>query len=113
MHQSAAYWSPRNFHDPKSFHPERWFASASKDPSSPFYNDNRAVVQPFHVGPRNCIGKNLAYNEMRLILARVLWNFDLELCEESKDWAFQQGHRSYILWLKPDLNCRLRRMTDL
>lgn len=30
------------------------------------------------MGPRNCIGKNLAYAEMRLVLARVIYNFDIE-----------------------------------
>ena len=74
------------------------------DPASPFYTDSRAVLQPFSVGPRNCIGRNLAYNEMRLILARVLWNFDLELCDESKGWSDQ---KAYILWEKPPLLCKL------
>lgn len=48
---------------------------------------------------------NLAYSEMRLILARVLWNFDLELCEESERWSEQF---SYVLWDKRPLMCRLR-----
>lgn len=33
---------------------------------------------------------SLAYAEMRLILTRVLWNFDLELQAESKNWADQK-----------------------
>ncbi|KAI9730850.1 MAG: hypothetical protein M1834_005568 [Cirrosporium novae-zelandiae] len=106
VHHSAAYWSSLNFHKPRSFLPERWLPPASTDPSSPFYNDNRAVVQPFSVGPRNCIGRNLAFNEMRVILARLLWNFDLELCEESLNW---EKHKTYILWEKPDLMCRLKK----
>ncbi|KAJ0420805.1 cytochrome P450 [Aspergillus carlsbadensis] len=76
------------------------------DPSSPFYSDNREVLQPFSTGPRNCIGKNLAYNEMRMILAKVLWNFDLELCVESKEWWNQ---RAFELWEKPPLMCKLTR----
>jgi cytochrome P450 len=31
----------------------------------------------------------MAYHEMRLIITKVLWNFDLELCEESKGWLDQ------------------------
>lgn len=42
---------------------------------------------------------------MRSILARVLWHFDLELCDESSDWARQ---KVFILWDKPALNVRLR-----
>ncbi len=75
------------------------------DPSSPFYHDKRGVVQPFGVGPRACLGKGLAYSEMRVILARLVWNFDLELCEEAQDWDQQ---KSYTLWEKRQLLCRLR-----
>ncbi|KAL5048440.1 hypothetical protein BDW71DRAFT_177694 [Aspergillus fruticulosus] len=110
VHQSAAYKSPSNFHLPDDFIPERWLPDARNDPLSPFYNDNRAVVQPFSVGPRNCIGRNLAFAEMRLILARVLWNFDLELCKESVNWSKQ---KSYVLWEKGALMCRLKVRGDL
>ncbi|GKZ77674.1 hypothetical protein AnigIFM56816_011415 [Aspergillus niger] len=105
VHQSAAYRSPLNFYRPEEFIPERWLPQSKNDPSSPFYHDNRDVLQPFSVGPRNCIGRNLAYAEMRVILARVLWNFDIELCEESRDWHNQ---KSYNLWAKPPLMCRLK-----
>jgi cytochrome P450 len=40
----------------------------------------------FSHGPRNCPGKSLAYMEIRLILARVLFEFDLQLQQESRDW---------------------------
>jgi cytochrome P450 len=101
VHQSAAYRSPHNFYQPMSYAPERWLPN----PPAQFANDDKSAVQPFSVGPRNCIGRNLAYNEMRLILARVLWNFDLELCDESREW-YQQ--KTYILWEKPPLMCRLK-----
>lgn len=98
--------SPTNFYDPDHFIPERWLPEAKNNPSSPFFSDNRDVLQPFSTGPRNCIGKNLAYAEMRVILARVLWNFDLQLCEESLDWKDQE---TYALWNKRPLMCKLVR----
>lgn len=48
---------------------------------------------------------SLAYHEMRLILAKVLYSFDYELTPESKDWNDQE---TYILWQKKPLMCRLR-----
>jgi hypothetical protein len=41
---------------------------------------------------------------MRLILARLLWKFDLEILEESKDWDSQ---KSFLLWEKGALLVRL------
>ena len=38
-------------------------------------------------------------------MARMLWNFDLELCDDSKEWARQ---KVFFLWDKPALNVRLR-----
>lgn len=106
MHHLSTYHSESNFYDAKSFHPERWLPAAQTDPNSPFFNDCREAFQPFSVGPRNCIGRNLAYHEMRLILAKVLWNFDLKLTEESQDWA--ESQRTFALWEKPPLMVETR-----
>lgn len=48
---------------------------------------------------------SLAYSEMRLILAKFLWNFDMTLEESSKTWLDNQ--LEYALWVKPELNIRL------
>lgn len=95
-----------NFHSPDKFIPERWLENTRSNRSSPFYNDNRDVLQPFSVGPRNCIGRELAYSELRVILGRILWNFDLELHKKSAKWDLQ---RSYLLWEKPPLICKLKK----
>lgn len=95
VHHWSAYSSPANFRDPEKFVPERWLG----DPM--YADDRRGVVHPFSVGPRNCIGMNLAHAEMRLILARILWNFDLELCKQSQEWA--EKLRVYLIWVKEPL----------
>lgn len=76
----AAYHSEANFKDADSFVPERWL----DDPE--FANDKRSACQPFSFGPRNCLGKNLAYAEMRLVMSKMIWTFDLELDNSSQDW---------------------------
>ncbi|KAI4152136.1 MAG: hypothetical protein L6R39_001887 [Caloplaca ligustica] len=100
VHQWAAFQSSDNFTDPSSFIPERWLPEAPER----YRSDNRPALQPFSMGPRNCLGKNLAYLEMRSILVRILWNFDITLCEESHGWSDQ---KSYILWDKPPLWVKL------
>lgn len=47
---------------------------------------------------------SLAYAEMRTILARLLFNFDLELAEPEQDWMNQ---KVFFLWTKPALNVYL------
>ncbi|OCK88101.1 cytochrome P450 [Cenococcum geophilum 1.58] len=98
--QYAAYHSPSNFKNPDDFIPQRWLPEAEKE----FAGDNKNTLQPFSFGPRNCVGKNLAYHEMRLVLATVLWNFDLTFCEESDNWPDQQ---CYSLWEKHPLLVKL------
>lgn len=47
----------------------------------------------------------MAYHEMRLILTKLLYNFDIELCEESKMWIDQ---KIFIMWDKSPLMCNIR-----
>ena len=50
--------------------------------------------------------KSIGIAETRLVLARILWNFDIELCEETdKDWLEQAG---YVTWQRKALIVRLR-----
>ncbi|KAI2615220.1 cytochrome P450 [Hypoxylon sp. NC1633] len=100
VHHLSAYHSELNFHRASEFFPERWSPESMTDPSSPFYNDRRDVHRPFSFGPRDCIGRNLAQHEMQLIMARVLWNFDLALDEKCSNWHEQ---RIFALWEKPPL----------
>ncbi|KAL1969776.1 hypothetical protein VTN77DRAFT_7285 [Rasamsonia byssochlamydoides] len=100
-----AYTSARNFSRPDEFLPERWL----NDPR--FASDIQEAHQPFGLGSRVCLGKKsaaafpfLAYAEMKLIMARTLWNFDLELEPDSKGWNKQNV---YLLWEKKPLNIKL------
>ncbi|PYH92148.1 cytochrome P450 monooxygenase-like protein, partial [Aspergillus ellipticus CBS 707.79] len=98
VHHWATYRNPRNFTRPDEFLPQRW----SDDPE--FAGDDRAAFQPFSFGPRNCLGKNLAYHELRVILAKVLFHFDLALAPESEGWEKQ---RAWTLWDKNRLLVQL------
>ena len=96
--QFAAYRSRSNFRDPDRFVPERWLGEER------YADDNRDVFQPFSLGPRNCIGRHLAQVETRLILARLVWNFDFELMPDSEAWHVQ---RTFLLYEKGPLHARL------
>ncbi|KAK7943027.1 cytochrome P450 [Apiospora aurea] len=99
VHQLAADRSSQNFVDPGSFIPDRWLGD------SRFDKDDKAACQPFSYGPRNCIGKNLAMAEIKTILSRVIWNFDMELHPASGGWLKRQ--KAYTSWKKEELKVAL------
>jgi cytochrome P450 len=100
----ACYRSEENFHDPETFAPERWLQSDRPtylDSESPYKNDRLSALQPFSLGPRNCIGAHLARAEMRVLLARLVWKFDLsfpedEVGQEMEQWG--DGMRVFMIW---------------
>ena len=51
VHQYSTYMREQNFKKPYEFHPERWLG----DPE--FKDDHLDALEPFSVGPRNCLGK--------------------------------------------------------
>jgi hypothetical protein len=46
-----------------------------------------------------------AYHEMRVLAARVLYHFDIELCPGSENWMDQHV---YTLWEKKPLMCKVK-----
>ncbi|KAH8820182.1 cytochrome P450 [Xylogone sp. PMI_703] len=102
IHQWALYRREDYFFNANEFHPERFLDHPD------FSNDRLDALQPFHVGPRNCLGKNLAYSEMRLILARTIYNFDMRLDESSVNWVKQ---KNFLMWQKGPLRVHLTPVT--
>ncbi|KAI0173211.1 isotrichodermin C-15 hydroxylase [Hypoxylon sp. FL1284] len=98
----AIYRAPNLWTDPEGFHPERFLG----DPK--FSNDAREAFKPFFTGSRDCIGQNLALIEMRIVLAHMIFNFDMERSSDpnSHDWARKQKNL-FIVWDKKPLNVKL------
>ncbi|KAJ8131179.1 hypothetical protein O1611_g2446 [Lasiodiplodia mahajangana] len=92
QHWSANH-STDNWADPWDFKPERFLGSSKEALEA---GNKLEALQAFNVGPRNCIGRNLAYAEMRIILARIIFDFDLKMNDESADWIKKQ--KAYTLW---------------
>ncbi|KAK7943504.1 uncharacterized protein PG986_012617 [Apiospora aurea] len=72
----------RWFERPDEFLPERWL------PGSDIKCD-RAAYFPFHLGKHACIGKPMAMEEMRSVLARLALQFDMDLAP-GQDWEEHQ-----------------------
>jgi cytochrome P450 len=85
------------FHRPDSFAPERWLAEATGNPDSPFFGDQRDTFHPFSLGPRSCLGQNLAWAELRLIMAKLVWTFDFTLPQDPAKRLDWEDLRTFLL----------------
>ncbi|KAK7217022.1 hypothetical protein V2G26_005025 [Clonostachys chloroleuca] len=98
VHHWSTYHSEANFKNANTYVPERWLRT---DPV--YAGDALEAHQPFGFGSRNCLGQNMAMHEMRLLLATILFKYDLELSDESRDWSAQ---KAFALWIKKPLLIR-------
>ncbi|RYP45645.1 hypothetical protein DL768_008034 [Monosporascus sp. mg162] len=94
--------SKDNWEEPWAFKPERFLRDADGAARS---GDRLDALQPFNVGARACLGRNLAYAEMRVVAARVVYDFDMKLADDSKDWIKRQ--KAFSLWDRIPLNVYL------
>ncbi|KXJ88973.1 cytochrome P450, partial [Microdochium bolleyi] len=87
---------------PDSFEPERWLGDEN--------SEEKPFTFPFLMGPRACIGINLAYLEMRVALAKMVYRYDFELdgelAQSGRDWV--KECRVLTLWKKPPLKIKFR-----
>ncbi|KAF0893333.1 hypothetical protein E2562_023964 [Oryza meyeriana var. granulata] len=60
--------------DCMEFLPERWITSEGKLRYEPSYK-----FISFNAGPRTCLGKELAFVQLKTVAAAVLWNFAVEV----------------------------------
>ncbi|KAL2755499.1 hypothetical protein ACRALDRAFT_2041856 [Sodiomyces alcalophilus JCM 7366] len=99
----GATHSERNFSEPYRFIPERWL---DKENST----DKFGASNAFSLGSRGCIGRNLSYMEMRLIIGKLLWHNDVEFHGDNDAWDPDRdypGLTVYNNWMKPGLYAKL------
>ncbi len=70
----AIHHNPAYYPEPFVYRPERWLAERGNEAEVALA---QSAFCPFSIGPRGCIGKGLAYVEMGITLARVLWLYDV------------------------------------
>ncbi|KAL8611299.1 hypothetical protein ACOMHN_013730 [Nucella lapillus] len=72
LNHFALFRHPDHFSDPDVFLPERWLQDDTERKLDPI------IVQPFSVGPRMCIGRRFAEQDMAVVVSRLLQQFRLE-----------------------------------
>ncbi|KAJ7662844.1 cytochrome P450 [Mycena polygramma] len=111
IHRDAEYFSP----DPERYWPERWLPDTTTAPvgGQPFILNTEAFM-PFSLGPANCVGRNIAMREMRLVLAQLVFKYtitpaqkDLKVFE--REWV--DGLLDHQILLKGPLKVTLTKRT--
>jgi cytochrome P450 len=83
IQRDPRYFSPH----PEEFWPDRWLTPESRmsfqDPSKHFGTQMDVILDhdafmPFSSGHRNCVGKGLAMNEMRVVVSYIVQRFDMK-----------------------------------
>lgn len=84
LHRDPRYFSPL----PEVFWPDRWLSEGER--TSPFSQNykgsinvvlDRTAFTPFSFGPSICVGKNLALQEIRMLVCLTLQTYDMRLAE--------------------------------
>ncbi|KAJ8491734.1 hypothetical protein OPV22_013455 [Ensete ventricosum] len=84
--------------------PDRWL---NKDGEYRPMNPFRFPV--FHAGPRMCLGKDMAYIQMKAVAASVMEKFEIEVVDKERERELEY---IMILRLKGGLPVRVRERND-
>lgn len=79
----AIHHNPKYFPEPFSFLPERWIESETNSVED--IAAARRAFNPFSIGSRQCSGRSLAYLQLKLSLAHILWRYNIRLAPDELD----------------------------
>ncbi|MCJ1436577.1 hypothetical protein MMC27_005957 [Xylographa pallens] len=103
---------PANWVEPRIFHPERFLPESDSRYQKRFDEDDKQAFQPFSVGGRNCMGGKQVSDTMvflaeaRIILSKMVWNFDFEMVD-TNDWNWMD-QKAYLVFEPKALMVRLK-----
>jgi hypothetical protein len=106
--QCSSFAIARNarwFRYPMEYRPERWLPVDHPLHDVLFAEDDLAAFSPFGQGPRACSGKEVAWWQARLVMAKVLWTFDISMVP-GQHVDLESDLRAWGYWIKPELRVR-------
>lgn len=113
VHTYSLHRDPRNFSpSPDTFWPERWlkpeeraalpsFDSRSLD-KFPIVHDTRAFV-PFSFGPMHCVGKQLACQELRMVVCAMMHRLNFSFAPGYDPESWERDLKDYFVATKGSL----------
>lgn len=100
MARMPSLWGP----DCRAFRPERWLDAAGE-----FVEPDAARYPVFHAGPRACLGKEMAYVQMKAVAAAVIRRFKVEPVRPATMEAPPPYQMAVTLRMKGGLPVRIRK----
>lgn len=73
----ALHHEEAHYREPFVYKPERWLADEGSDVTKA-----QSAFCAFSIGPRSCVEKLMAYQELMTVLGRVIWECDIRLGAE-------------------------------
>lgn len=100
--------SPRYWHEPRAYRPQRWLPRTHPCWDPAFQNDATHGFFPFSQGPRSCVGLHQAWRETKLFVAKVLFSLDVEILAGQRRIDFDKDFKMFGIWQKPEFRVRFR-----
>ncbi|KAL6308816.1 high nitrogen upregulated cytochrome P450 monooxygenase 2 [Sparassis latifolia] len=105
IHTWSVHRDARNFSKPDTFWPERWLIA--EDPAlqaqTPGFVHNPSAFLAFSFGPANCVGKNLALQEMRMLVCLIMQRLTLRLQTGFDPQTYDDSVREVVVCQKGKL----------
>lgn len=92
---------PADYDDPENFIPERYLNNPSGLKAGVAATDGKKPTYTFGAGRRICPGEAFAHNSVLLVMAKLLWAFNI-IAPEPIDMRVETGfHTGLVLGPKP------------
>ncbi|OCH86875.1 high nitrogen upregulated cytochrome P450 monooxygenase 2 [Obba rivulosa] len=119
IHSYSVHRDPRNFFpNSETFWPERWLIAAElensnwpKEMEKSFIHNATAFI-PFSFGPANCVGKNLALQEMRMVVCLMMQKLEMRFPKGFDPRAYEENLQDYLVVMKPSLPVLIERRPE-
>ncbi|XP_071699134.1 cytochrome P450 CYP94D108-like [Rutidosis leptorrhynchoides] len=93
------------------FRPERWLVE--EDGNVVYRPENSFKFPVFHGGPRICLGKEMAYIQMKLVAASIIERFKVEVVPVANEKNPPEHVLALTIRMKNGLSVRIRKRSEL
>ncbi|KAK4184059.1 cytochrome P450 monooxygenase [Podospora australis] len=98
--------NPRYFHEPLLYRPQRWLPMDHPLHESKYDRDDLHGLPSFSLGPRACMGREIAWLQGNLLMAKILWTFDVAKANRNEHVDVDKELRHFGFFVKPKLRVR-------